>query len=104
MRGAAPAPAAGPDGGPRMSGSQDTSAIEITLLEGVHARCAEGSVIPLPTKKAVALMAYLALRPGETHSRVKLGSLLWADTQEEQGRHSLRQTLLSLRKSLPALA
>ncbi|HUF76589.1 MAG TPA: AAA family ATPase, partial [Longimicrobiales bacterium] len=56
----------------------------------------------LASKKAQALLARLALRPGRTQPRDALTALLWADTDDRQARHSLRQTLLDLRKALGA--
>jgi DNA-binding SARP family transcriptional activator/Flp pilus assembly protein TadD len=52
------------------------------------------------TKKALALLIYLALSPGGSYSREHLAGLLWGRSAEEQARASLRQTLSSLRKSL----
>lgn len=74
--------------------------ISLTLLGGLQARLS-GSAMTLPTKKAQALLAYLALRPGQAHPRDKLAALLWGDTGEEQARHNLRQTLFALREALP---
>jgi DNA-binding SARP family transcriptional activator/tetratricopeptide (TPR) repeat protein len=50
------------------------------------------------------LLAYLAARADESHSRDRLASLLWEEADEELARTSLRQALASLRKSLPASA
>ena len=55
--------------------------------------------IALSSKKAQGLLAYLALHPGQRHTRERLATLLWSDRQEEQARHSLRQTVLSLHKA-----
>jgi len=51
-------------------------------------RCALGSGPPLPlgTRKAHALLAYLAVPPGRTHSRDKLAALLWGNSGHEQAR------------------
>lgn len=75
--------------------------IRLTLLGGFQARLASGSALSVPTKKAQALLAYLALRPGQPHPRDKLAALLWGDSPEAQARDSLRHTLGSLRKALP---
>lgn len=56
--------------------------------------------LPLPAKKAQALLAYLALQPGRAHARAKLAALLWGDSGERQARASLRQALLVLRRTL----
>jgi DNA-binding SARP family transcriptional activator len=54
----------------------------------------------VPTKKAKALLAYLALRPGQVHERDALAALLWGDTTDANARNSLRQTLFVLRTAL----
>jgi TolB-like protein/Flp pilus assembly protein TadD len=59
----------------------------------------EGEV-PIRSKKGQALLAFLALEGARRHSREKLATLLWGDRPEEQARHSLRQSVLSLRKTL----
>src|SRR5262249_59717082 len=54
----------------------------------------------LRSKKARALLAYLAMKPDWRASREELATLLWGDTSDAQARHSLRQCLLSLRQDL----
>jgi DNA-binding SARP family transcriptional activator len=54
----------------------------------------DGAAINPPTRKGVAILAYLALE-GRT-SRARLASLLWADHNEEDARHNLRQELYRL--------
>ena len=51
-------------------------------------------------KKARALLAFLAAQNGEAISRERLADLLWPYQGSEQGRHSLRNCLLELRKAL----
>jgi DNA-binding SARP family transcriptional activator/pimeloyl-ACP methyl ester carboxylesterase len=51
-------------------------------------------------RKARALLAYLALRPGSEYSRESLAALLWPDMADEHARHNLRQALLALRQTL----
>ncbi len=51
-------------------------------------------------RKAQALLAYLALRPGQPHPRSKLAALLWGDAGEDEARNSLRQTLFGLRRAV----
>jgi DNA-binding SARP family transcriptional activator/ABC-type cobalamin/Fe3+-siderophores transport system ATPase subunit len=72
----------------------------LTLLGGFRARLDPVAPLALPTRKAQALLAYLALPPGSAHPRDKLASLLWGSTLETTARTSLRQTLYALRKSL----
>src|SRR5215472_9674221 len=72
----------------------------LTLLGGFRARLDSGAPVGLPTRKAQALLAYLAVPLGTAHPRDKLASLLWGNTLETTARTSLRQTLYALRKSL----
>jgi DNA-binding SARP family transcriptional activator len=72
----------------------------LTLLGGFRARLDPVAPLALPTRKAQALLAYLALPAGSAHPRDKLASLLWGSTVETTARTSLRQTLYALRKSL----
>src|SRR5713101_1682665 len=78
------------------------SRFSLTLLGGFQARLASGHPLTVSTKKAQALLAYLALRPGVAHPRDKLAALLWGETSDAQARDSLRHTLGALRKALPA--
>src|SRR6266511_2963366 len=55
-------------------------------------------------KKTAGLLAYLALRPNQACSRDRLADLLWGEGAPEQARHSLRQALLMLRRSLAEIA
>ena len=83
---------------------KDRAGLHVTLLGGFEARLATGQPVTLPTRKAQALLAYLATRPGQPHARDKLTALLWADRGDAQARDSLRHTLVELRKALPAPA
>ncbi len=75
--------------------------LELDLLGGFELRRGDGTRPALTSKKAKALMAYLALSPESTVSREKLATLLWSASGEAQARTSLRQTLSVLRKALP---
>ncbi|HEY3097966.1 MAG TPA: AAA family ATPase [Methylomirabilota bacterium] len=72
----------------------------LTLLGGFRARVDSSTPLALPTRKAKALLAYLALPAGTAQPRDKLASLLWGSTLETTARTSLRQTLYAVRKSL----
>jgi DNA-binding SARP family transcriptional activator len=74
--------------------------LRLELLGGFSARLEGGQPCTLPTRKARALLAYLALPAGRFHSRDKLTALLWGDTPEAQARQSFRQALTSLRRVL----
>ena len=74
--------------------------LAVNLLGGFRASLESGAPCPLPTKKAQALLAYLALDPGRAHPRDALASLLWGDRPDAQARKSLRQTFYALRKAV----
>ena len=74
--------------------------LKISLLGGFRAGCEPGHRITLPRKKGQALLALLALRPGQGYPRDAITALLWSDSGDEQARHSLRQELHELRRAL----
>lgn len=78
------------------------SELTLQVLGSFHVRDASGGEVRIASRKGRALLAYLALRPGESHSRDRLANLLWEDADEELARTSLRQALAALRKSLPS--
>src|SRR5262249_11710366 len=51
-------------------------------------------------RKARALLAYLAMKLDRQAGREELATLLWGDNADAQARHSLRQSLTSLRQDL----
>jgi DNA-binding SARP family transcriptional activator len=59
----------------------------------------DGRLISFRTRKVMALLVYLAVEGG-MHSREKLTTLLWPESDEPQGRMVLRRTLLLLRQGL----
>jgi DNA-binding SARP family transcriptional activator len=59
----------------------------------------DGVSIRVDTRKAVALLAYIAVT-GESHRRASLINLLWPDYDRTRGRAALRRTLYALRKAL----
>lgn len=60
----------------------------------------DGAEITVPSRKSMALLAYLAANRGRSASRERIMGLLWGDRFDQQARQSLRQTLYSLRKLL----
>src|SRR5262249_53878475 len=76
--------------------------LELVLLGGFQARAA-GQVVDVLGRKERALLAVLAMPPGEPRSREKLAGLLWSDRSDKQARDSLKQALLRLRKSFGSL-
>jgi DNA-binding SARP family transcriptional activator/tetratricopeptide (TPR) repeat protein len=77
--------------------------VEIALLGEWRIRAGRSRVV-LPSKKAQALVAYLALSPGRRHEREHLQGLLWGEAPRERAQANLRQTLLVLRSALPEAA
>jgi predicted ATPase/DNA-binding SARP family transcriptional activator len=57
--------------------------------------------LPLPSRPAQSLLAYLLLHPGVAHRRERLAGLLWPDSGEENARNSLRHALWQLRQVIP---
>jgi predicted ATPase/DNA-binding SARP family transcriptional activator len=51
------------------------------------------------TDKARALFIYLVVENSRPHRRSHLASLLWSDQSDQQALHSLRQSLVSIRKT-----
>jgi len=72
--------------------------VSLGLLGGFQLRLGGGARVLIPSKKAQALLAYLALQPRQPHFRDKLATLLWSEMAERQARHGLRQALVSLRR------
>ncbi len=75
--------------------------LEIALL-GPPVILVDGSPLKVDTRKATALLAYLAVEGGE-HARDHLVELLWPDADPERSRSSLRRTLSTLRTALGGL-
>src|SRR5262244_2937225 len=74
--------------------------LRLKVLGGFEARIGPGQPLDIATRKARALLAYLALPAGRAHSRDKLVGLLWSDRGDEQARNSLRQALVELGRAL----
>jgi TolB-like protein/Tfp pilus assembly protein PilF len=71
--------------------------IEVRLL-GSPAVVSPSGSLPIPSRKATALLAYLAMRPDERVSRDHLAGLLWGESANDQARANLRQALTQLRR------
>ena len=90
---------------PRAGREQDarselTPIVEVKLFGSFELFDGPGQPVRLSTRKAEGLLTLLATRPGQPQARDKLCALLWPEVREAQARHSLRQTLLQLRKAL----
>ncbi len=74
------------------------STLRLSLLGPPEALC-DGTPLTVDTRKATALLAYLAVEPGR-HSRESLAELLWPDYAPDRARAALRRTLSTLRSGL----
>jgi len=76
----------------------DAPPLEIALL-GPPVVLADRVPLSVDTRKATALLAYLAVEGG-TNNRDSLAELLWPDYEPERARAALRRTLSTLRSAL----
>lgn len=76
--------------------------LALKLLGGFTIAVGDRAVAAPAGRKTQALLAYLALHPGQPQPRDKLAALLWAGTAPQQARNSLRQALFAIRKTLLA--
>lgn len=74
--------------------------LQLTLFGRFSLTDSNGAEIPLKSRKAKALLAYLGQSEGMARSREEIMALLWSDRAETQARGSLRQVLTGLRKDL----
>jgi len=74
--------------------------VSVRLLGGLHIQGASGA-IHLESAKTGALLAYLALAPGE-HLRGKLQRMLWPDLPDARAARNLRHALWDLRRTFAA--
>jgi DNA-binding SARP family transcriptional activator len=80
------------------------TSLRLELLGDFLIRAGDGSLATVGARKSQALLAYLAVKPGQHVSREKLAGLLWSSTGPDQARQSLRQTLSTVRKELSQIA
>jgi predicted ATPase/DNA-binding SARP family transcriptional activator len=72
--------------------------LHLSLLGTPEVRHA-GRLLKFRTRKELALLVYLTVEGGK-HSREKITALFWPDSDEPQGRATLRRTLTDLRDTL----
>jgi len=78
--------------------------LQVRLVGGFDLLGPDGVPVRLPTRKATALFAILALWPGRRTGREKLAGILWGKSGEHQARASLRQCLSRTRHALGSFA
>jgi len=78
------------------------SHVTLRLLGAFAIEANVGRPIPISfrSRKARALLAYLAMKPDYRARREELATLFWGDNPDALARHSLRQCLISLRQDL----
>src|SRR5436189_4883409 len=73
--------------------------LEVRLAGGWQLRADGAELAPPASKRARAVLAYLALNPG-AHQRGRLAARFWPDVLDESARGSLRAALTELRHAL----
>jgi TolB-like protein/DNA-binding SARP family transcriptional activator len=81
-------------------GTSIAMALKINLLGPFAAIGARSETLNITSQRSRALLACLAIEPGNSWTRARLATLLWQSGGEQQQRSSLRQELAQLRKSL----
>ncbi|MFC1879400.1 winged helix-turn-helix domain-containing protein, partial [Chloroflexota bacterium] len=71
--------------------------LTIRLLGTFHASIDAKPVTQFESNKVRALLAYLAVEPGQVHRREKLAALLWPEMPEKRARSNLSQAIYNLR-------
>ena len=74
--------------------------LAICLLGPVQVSLHGERLSELRSKKALALLAYLAVEPDRSHRREKLAGMLWPDYTESSARANLRRALADLRQAI----
>jgi len=83
---------------------KSTKALVHLRLLGAFQLSVAGQNVVVTSRKARALLVYLALRRDQDIPRDTLAGLLWSERDPEQARASLRQSLSAVRKGLGAAA
>jgi DNA-binding SARP family transcriptional activator len=78
------------------------SRLRLQLLGGFRAFLATGRPVTFKSKKAQALLAYLALTADQGHPRSRLAALLWGDSDDLRADASLRQARSIIGRTLEA--
>lgn len=73
--------------------------LEVRLTGGLALRANGNELAPPASRRARAVLAYLALHPGP-HARAQLAARFWPDVLDVSARASLRAALTELRRAL----
>jgi DNA-binding SARP family transcriptional activator len=74
--------------------------LNVKLLGGFEVSQSAGLSVAFRTRKARALFALLARRPGRRQAREALAAMFWPDSAEPEARRNLRQALKLVRRAL----
>jgi DNA-binding SARP family transcriptional activator len=77
----------------------DAVVLEVRLLGGLEARARGQVLAPVAHPQGPALLAWLALHPGE-HERGPIAALLWPEMPTANARAALRSAVWALRRML----
>lgn len=77
--------------------------LRLDVLGGFEVRWSNGEAAPILSRKAQALLGFLAVENKRAHSREQLATLLWSAVGDERARHNLRQTLSKIRSCCDSL-
>ena len=77
--------------------------LQIEMLGGLRICWDNGRPVELARQQTGALLAFLALRPGEVRAREQVVCALWPDEDPEECRRRLRQALYRLHRELDAI-
>lgn len=62
-----------------------------------------GAVVPISSRRGIAILVYTACNAGRRLSRDQLATLFWADAPDRKARHSLSQVLYQVRQLIPEI-
>ena len=74
--------------------------LRVLGMFAIEANVGRPIALSIRSRKARALLAYLAMKPDYRARREELATLFWGDNPDASARHSLRQCLISLRQDL----
>jgi DNA-binding SARP family transcriptional activator len=77
-----------------------TPSVLIELFGGLRLRSSKSPAVEFSRQQTGALLAWLALNIGRSHTREELMALIWPDDDPDSARHKLRQSLYALRRHL----
>ena len=81
-------------------GETTTSPKVLLSASGTMRLTVDGTDVAFSSRKALAILVYLALQPGHSESRERVAALLWSNSGGEQSRGALRQTLRRMKQDL----